>query len=66
MSLNTTLILFNFDVFQFSITLTFAFTFGAFESLPQNFGLAQIDSKFKNFGHGDRHDQESTQPTNLK
>jgi hypothetical protein len=34
------------------ILLTLAFAFGAFESLPQNFGLDWTDSKFQNFGLG--------------
>jgi hypothetical protein len=34
------------------ILLTFAFTFGAFKSWPQNFGLVQTDLKFQNFGLG--------------
>jgi hypothetical protein len=31
------------------VLLTFSFTFGPFESLPQNFGLFQNGSKFWNF-----------------
>jgi hypothetical protein len=33
--------------------LTFAFTYDAFESLPQNFDLDQIGLKFLNFRLGD-------------
>jgi hypothetical protein len=33
--------------------LTFAFTFGNFKSLQQNFSLAWAGSKFGNFGLGD-------------
>jgi hypothetical protein len=35
------------------ISLTFDFDFGAFKSLPQNFGFHWTDSKFQNFGLGD-------------
>ncbi len=35
------------------ILLTFGFTFGPFESLPQDFGLFWNGSKFQNFGLGD-------------
>jgi hypothetical protein len=39
-----------FDFVQFQwISLTFAFTFGAFKSLHFNFGLVRTDLRFKNF-----------------
>jgi hypothetical protein len=42
-----------FDFIQFQcILFIFAFAFGAFNSLPQNFGLIQTGSKFQNFGLG--------------
>jgi hypothetical protein len=41
-------------IIQFScISLHFSFAFNNFESLPQNFGLTQTNSKFGNFGLGD-------------
>jgi hypothetical protein len=41
-----------FGFVQFRCILL-TFTFGAFESLPQNFGLIWTGSKFQNFGLGE-------------
>jgi hypothetical protein len=42
-----------FDFIQFHcILFSFTFTFNAFGSLPQNFGLIRTGSKLENFGLG--------------